>query len=197
MRASAKNAQSESDLKGKPAPVAGLYHVTITKVNDSRVKKDGSPLNATVVEFEVLAGSVPGQEGKEVAQFYYLGDEGQETAEYCEKVSRLCMAAGLLKPGEEKDIDAADLENCQVVIEMADYTTKAGKTGVNIKNFGLAIWGVNHPDVASVPKNHEAIRLWNEARGVVGGNGNGNGNAVHANGNGQALVGAGIGTDDI
>ncbi len=197
MKASAKGYQSESDVQGKPKPVAGLYHCMITGVNDSRVKKDGSALNATIVEFEVLAGSVPGQEGKSVTQFYHLSENGEENAEYCEKVSRLCMAAGILKPGEEKDVDAADLEKCQVVIKMSDYTSK-GKAGVSIDNFGLGVWGVGHPDVAAVPKNMDAIKLWRDATGQAGSNGNG-----ASNGNGSshspAMAGAGasVNADDI
>ena len=197
MKASAKGYQSESDVKGKPAPVDGFYHATISHVNDSRVKKDGSALNATIVEFEVLAGSVPGQEGKTVTQWFQLDDNGNESAEYCEKVSRLCMAAGLLRPGEEKDIDAADLENCQVVIKVQNYVKKDKTTGCGVADYGLAVWGVNHPDVAAVPKNLDAIRLWNEARGVSS---DGNGHAAGGNGNGHhaaATVGAGVNTDDI
>jgi hypothetical protein len=199
MKASAKGYQSESDVKGKPAPVDGFFHTTIVHVNDSRTKKDGSPLNATIVEFEVLAGSVPGQEGKTVTQWFQLDDNGNESAEYCEKVSRLCMAAGLLRPGEEKDIDAADLENCQVVIKVQNYVKKDKTTGCGVADYGLAVWGVNHPDVASVPRNHDAIRLWNEARGVTH---QGNGQAAGGNGNGHHAAatvdaGAGVNTDDI
>ena len=204
MKASAKGYQSESDVKGKPAPVDGHYHVTISNVNDSRARKDGSPLNATIVEFEVITGSVPGQEGKTVSQWYNLNDQGVETAEYCEKVSRLCMAAGILKPGEEKDVDAADLENCQVIIKVQNYAKKTGGTGCGLADYGLGVWGINHPDVASVPKHLDAIRLWNEVRGVssngngqaaayASGNGNGNG---HAPVNGSAAT-ATVSADDI
>jgi hypothetical protein len=173
MKASAKGYNSESDIKGKPAPVDGLYHVTISHVNDTRTKKDGSALNATTVEFEVLAGTVPGQEGKVVTQWYNLDDSGHETAEYGEKVSRLCMAAGLLKPGEEKDIDASDLQGCQVVIKAANYKKRDGRTGCGIADYGLAIWSITHPEVASVPKNLDAVRLWREATGQLVGGGNG------------------------
>ena len=133
------------------------------------MKKDGSPLNATIVEFEVLTGSVPGQEHKTVTQWFHLDDNGNEDAEYCEKVSRLSMAAGILKPGEEKDIEASDLENCQVVIKVQNYKKKDGTTGCGVADYGLAIWGVNHPDVASVPKNLDAIRLWRETTGQMNG----------------------------
>jgi hypothetical protein len=198
MKASAKGYQSESDVKGKPAPVDGFFHTTIAHVNDSRTKKDGSPLNATIVEFEVLAGSVPGQEGKTVTQWFQLDDNGNENAEYCEKVSRLCMAAGLLRPGEEKDIDAGDLENCQVIIKVQNYTKKTGGTGCGLADYGLGVWGVNHPDVAAVPKNLDAIRLWREATGqpASGGNGqSGNGHSASAPVAGSAA--AAVSTDDI
>jgi len=177
MKASAKNVQSESDMKGKPIPADGFHHVTIIHVNDSRVKKDGSVFPYTVVEFEVLAGSVPGQEDKTVSQFYALGQNGEETAEYCEKVSRLCLAAGILKPGEEKDVDLSDLENAQVVIKSQSYEKKDKTIGCGLADYGLGVWGVGHPEVASVPKNSEAIRLWREANGPpAGGNGqSGNG----------------------
>ena len=180
MKASGKGYASESDIKGKPAPVDGLYHCTIPHVNDSRTKKDGSPLNATIVEFEVLAGTVPGQEGKTVTQWFNLADDGTENAEYFEKVSRLCMAAGLLKPGEAKEIDGKDLENCQVIIKAANYKKRDGGTGCGIADYGLAIWGINHPEVASVPKNLDAVRLWREATGQTVGGGNGQAGNGHS-----------------
>jgi len=168
MRASAKGHTSEDDFKGKPVPVPGTYHVIITSVNDSRTKKDGSPLDATIVEMEVLAGTVPGQEKKTITAFYNLDDNGEETAEYCEKISRLCMAAGILKAGEERDVDPEGLKDQQVVVRYEEYTTKAGKKGASIGNFGLDVWGINHPEMASVPKNQDAIRLLRENRGKSG-----------------------------
>lgn len=174
MKASATNYKSESDVQGKPAPVAGKYHMDIASVNDTRRKKDGGVLPYTIVEYEVLNGTVPGQEGKKVTQFIELDENGNETADYIEKATRLCLAAGILKPGEERDVDAKELEHCQVVVGVEVWESKkTKKSSTGVGDYGMAIWSVDNADVADVPKNKDAIRLWKEGNGqaVAGGNG--------------------------
>ena len=195
MKVNTQHYQNENDVKGKPKPVAGKYHVLITHAKDPTDK-----FFAVVLECEVLAGTVPGQESKAVTVFLNMSDTGEETAEYCAKCSRWCMAAGLIGGGQaEREISASELEGCQVVIEVIEFNSKKTTSGkdTGIGEFGLAVWSVDNPEVASVPKNTDALRLWNEARGVTH---QGNGHAAGGNGNGHhaaATVGAGVNTDDI
>ena len=172
MRVNTQNYQSESDAKSTDRiNVPGFFHCTMTHVNDARVKKDGSAMNATIFEGEVLAGTVPGQEGKKVVLYYELGPNGEETDEYVVKCSRLAMACKLTGPGQpDRDLQPDDFEGSQFVARVEEYTNKAGKKGCSVGDFGEAVWGIDHADVSGVPKNQEAIRLWMEARGGSGGN---------------------------
>ena len=169
MRAKAGNAEKASDIAGKPQPVAGKYHVAITHVNDSRTKKDGSRLDCTIFEMEALAGTVPGQEGKELVMYARLGENGEENDEYCGVISRLALACGVLKPKEERDIQAEEFENCQCVVEWESYIGKDKKEHFAVAKFGLGTWGVNDAEVADVPKNLDALRIWREETGQGGG----------------------------
>jgi hypothetical protein len=184
MKVDTQQYQNESDVKGKPKPVVGKYHVLITHAKDPTDK-----FFAVVLECEVLAGTVPGQEGKAVTVFLNMSDAGEETAEYCAKCSRWCMAAGLIGGGQaEREISATELEGCQVVIEVIEFKSKKMASGkdTGIGEFGLAVWSVDNPEVASVPKNLDAIRLWNEDRGRTA---SGNASGHHA--------AATVNTDDI
>lgn len=171
MRANAGSADKPDDIQGKPQPIPGKYHVVITECNDSRKKRDGSAFNNTVFQLEVLAGTVPGQEGKEMPLFARLGDDGEETEEYCGVISRLAMACGILKPRESKELSAEDFINQQFVVGWEGYIGKDKKEHFSVANFGLATWGVNDEAVRDVPKNLAAIKLWREA--TSGSNGNG------------------------
>ncbi len=191
------NAADVTDLQTKPHPEIGFAHVTVANVNDSRTTTTGKPFNGTKVEFEILAHSVPGQEGKKWEEIYWLDKNGQETDNYLQAMSALCFSAGLLKRGDpDRDVQPEELENCQVIVEVEERKSD-GKTYFGIKDMGRKVWPVEHPDVAAVPKNLDAIRLWNEARGVSS---NGNGQAAGGNGNGHhaaATVDAGVNTNDI
>jgi hypothetical protein len=188
MKVNTQNYQTESDVKGTDrVAVPGFFHCNMVGANDSRVKKDGSPLNATIFEGEVLAGTVPGQEGKKVVLYYSLGENGEENDEYTGKVSRLAMACKLIGGGQpDRNLQAEDFDGSQFVVRIDEFTSK-GKKGHSVGDFGLAVWGVDNPEVASVPKNLEAIRLWKEARGITTGNGQSNGKSNgHSNGHASA-----------
>lgn len=165
MRANAGNAEKPDDIQSKPQPPAGKYHVVCNRCNDARVKKDGTPFNNTIFELQVLSGTVPGQTGKEMTMFARLGDNGEETNEYCGVISRLAMACGILKPRESRDITAEEFQGQQFVIGWESYIGKDKKEHFCVADFGLATWGVNDEAVRDVPKNLEAIKLWREASG--------------------------------
>jgi len=171
MKANAGEATRPEDIQGHPAPVAGKYHLQIKACNDSRVKKDGSPLHSTIFQLEVLDGNVPGQVGKEMPWFVRLGENGEETDEYCGQISRLAMATGLIAPKGHpnyipggREITADEFDGQQFVASWEDWSSGA-KKGQQIGNRGLATWSVDSPEVADVPKNQAAIKLWREAMG--------------------------------
>lgn len=53
----AKNVQSEDDIQGNARPLPGRYHVIVKEVDESLEK-----IEKIIVEFEVLAGTTPGQD---------------------------------------------------------------------------------------------------------------------------------------
>jgi hypothetical protein len=201
MKAAGKGRTSEDEVKGKPRPLPGTYHFNINHVNDSCAKKDGSPLAAVVVALEVLAGSPPGQEGKTYSYWINLDENCEPTPEAIERWSRLCLACGVAV-NEDRDVPGSELEGCQVIAKVEE-SIKDGKVYMNIAEYGMGIWGVDNPAVASVPKNLEAIRIWKESRGQSGSGANGNGRATtQANGNGQTTQAAATppvvnGVDDL
>ena len=180
MRASAKNYKSESDIQGRGRPEPGTYHVIVESdgVKENAVKKDGTSMNCSIVPCEVLSGTVPGQEGKEITLFLQFDDKGNPS----EKHFRFCMASGLLKPGEERDFDfEAEAPGKQLVVQVEHYTDKGGKQQLSVGEYGLAMWHVNNKDVTNVPKNAQALALLANAQAktmagapvTTGGNGNG------------------------
>lgn len=198
MKVNTQNVQNAGDIKGKPEPCPGFYHFTITSVNDARVKADGKPLNATIFELEVLTGTVPGQEGKAFALWVNLTQNGEEDAQYMAWCSRLALACQLIGGNQpETEITAELFDGCQFIGEIREYT-KDNQTKRTMRQYEeLLVWSLDEAVVSSVPRNHDAIRLWNEARGVTH---QGNGHAAGGNGNGHhagATVGAGVNTDDI
>lgn len=176
---SAKEATSHNDIKGKQRPLPGKYHVAISHWDEKFEKVD-----AVKVTFTVLDGDVPGQVGRELQESFFVKD--QEGNWSTDRIARLAMCIGLLKPGEELDADLTDAAiGRQLVIEIAsrEYEDKkekdsngkpVKKTTVNIANGGYATWPVDDPLVAAVPKNSNALRNRNATTPANNGNGGGN-----------------------
>lgn len=149
----AKNVQSEDDLGGN-RPLPGRYHVMVQHADDSMEKMD-----KVIVEFQVLAGTTPGQEGKTATEMFALTDKA------IQRLQRLAMCTGLLKPGDEDhEIDFAAAEGRQLVIELAErsYEKDGQKKTIVALTFN-GMWSLNNQAVADVPKNLDAIRLMQES----------------------------------
>ena len=162
MRCDASGVTKADDVQGRPRPVPGQYLCIVKRSDDSRVRPDGKPFNATVVELEVLAGNVPGQEGKTVEHKLWLDkDTGAETPEYLQKALRLCLALGLIRPGEQKDIDFDSQAPGKICVVSFEETGKDGKKYTNVGNYGMDLWPVNDPAVAAIvnlPASQEVLR---------------------------------------
>lgn len=156
MKADAGQATKPSDISGNTPPLPGQYHVVISAANGARVKKDGSALNADIVEYQVLAGTVPGQEKRAITQFLWLDDNGNETDLH----TRFALASELVKPGEARDVDLdAEAPGKQLVINVVEFTKKDGSKARGIGNYGYDLWHVADAEVASVPKSKDALDL--------------------------------------
>lgn len=159
MKANAQEFEKTTDASGNTPPLPGQYHVVIKAANGARCKKNGDQFNADIIEYEVLAGTVPGQEGRAVTQFLWL-DDGNETDLH----TRFALASGLVKPGQARDVDLdQEAPGLQLIINVVEFNKKDGGKGKGIGNYGFDLWGVNDPEVAGVPKDADALALLPEA----------------------------------
>jgi len=145
MRLNASGAKSENDAKTYDAerPVPGRY---LCYVTDCRERQETSSGEKTIINLEVLGGTVPGQEKKEIALFLKFKDDGSPSQSHLVAA----LALGLLEGGTDADIDfEADAPGKMLVCEVEEWS-KGSKSGVSIANWGNSIWNPRNPDVADV-----------------------------------------------
>lgn len=160
----ATNVQSEDDIQGNARPLPGRYHVIVKEVDESMEKVD-----KIIIEFEVLAGTTPGQEGRVVTEYFAI------TEKAIPRLQRLAMTLGLLKPGEDdRDVLFSDAIGRDLVVEVEpnEYTNKEGKEVKTVRVTYLGFWSTSNKAVADVPK-YSAV---NGASGGSSGNGASGGN---------------------
>lgn len=145
----AKNVQSEDDIQGNARPLPGRYHAIVKEVDESMEKVD-----KIIVEFEVLAGTTPGQEGRVVTEYFAI------TEKAISRLTRLALVLGLLKPGEEeRNVAFSESVGRDLVIEVEpnEYTNKDGKEVKTVRVTYLGFWSTGNEAVADVPKDAEAV----------------------------------------
>lgn len=193
MRMNASNVKSIDDLGGnRPAP--GKYHVALKHVDESLQGKNDSTI---VCEFEVLHGTVPGQEKKTHTEYFSISEKALV------RLTRLAICLGLMQPGDDKDIRFKDALGGQLVIELEQHEyEKEGqkKSGSRITFMGM--WPIDHADVRDVPKNKDALVVMHgqantapAQQGTLPSNGNGSGQAPAQGGQQQAPAASGAGGD--
>lgn len=140
----ATNVQSEDDIQGNARPLPGRYHAIVKEVDESMEKVD-----KIIIEFEVLAGTTPGQEGRVVTEYFAV------TEKAISRLTRLALVLGLLNPGEEeRDVAFSDAIGRDLVIEVEpnEYTNKEGKEVKTVRVTYLGFWSTGNEAVADVPK---------------------------------------------
>lgn len=162
----AQNAQSEDDFAGKSRPVPGRYHAAINHAEEKGSKKKGTP--GLELEFQTIIdglaadGKTPtvNQAGKTIPLFLsYIGGDDNKTKTCLDRVTRLALCGGILRPGEAKEPNWGDAIGRELVIEIeeqnydsqpdADGNTKV-KTGSQVSFLGF--WSLGNKSVANVPK---------------------------------------------
>jgi len=145
VRLNAAAVKSEDDVSGFQKPLPGRYHVAVKHVDESFEKFD-----KVLIDFEVLAGTVPDQAGRELTEFFSV------TEKALPRLQRLALCIGLLQPGEaDKEIDFTAAIGSQLVIEIEEnkYTDrKTGKEVEGVRVAYLGMWSLNNAAVADVPK---------------------------------------------
>lgn len=149
----ATKTKSESDVQGFPRPEPGRY---LAVIKNQEWKQPGGK-TALAVEFETIAGTVPGQSGRTVDQKFFLSDDN----DYQPSHLRLGLATGLVQPGTvAEDPNWAQIVGAFIVIGVEKKSGKDNKEYTNIGNWGLDIWGTSNPDVAdvmSIPDVRDAV----------------------------------------
>ena len=93
---------------GFNGPAAGRYHVVVAKVDE-----DGGEWGEMVVDFEVLAGTTPNQEGLKHREYF------QKTIKAMSRIHTLAIALGMITPDE--------LKRCQAEGRSPSYDFEAQK----------------------------------------------------------------------
>ena len=166
VRMGARDVQSESDVQGSQRPLPGLYHVVVKDAlaewkvdadNGGKTWEECEEDNAERLNilFEVLAGTTPGQEGREIRERFYVSEKAMP------RLTRLALATGLLLPGEgEKEVVFAESVGRQCVVELVPnkYKDRDGNDKETVQVAFLGIWSLVNPEVKDVPKDEAAIR---------------------------------------
>lgn len=142
-RMNAGHVTSEDDLTGN-YPKPGRYLVVV-----SGAEEKPDQVSLTV---EVLGGTVPGQAGKGLTETFNINEKQMP------RLMKCAMALGLLKPGEDKDVDFRHAIGRPMVVQVelregrekgADGKYKSnGKMYHNFTYDGM--WRIDHPDVGDV-----------------------------------------------
>jgi hypothetical protein len=193
----AQNTQSEDDISGKSRPVPGRYHAAVNHAEEKGSKKKGTP--GLELEFQIVADGTAadgksrtnGQAGKTIPLFLsYIGGDDDKTKTCLDRVMRLALCVGVLRPGEAKEPDWSEAIGRELVIEIEaqqydDAKTSQIKTGAQVAFLGF--WSLGNKAVSDVPKDASSpgMRALAKAGGQVSGTatttaGNGNGGQAAA-----------------
>jgi hypothetical protein len=153
----AENVESADDLGSSRPEPGGRYHVAVKNAEERGPKPD-KEYGQVVVEFEVLNGTIPHQEGKTHTEWFSLSPKAAH------KVIRFAVSVGLMKFKEKKNVNfpSGIGSHCIVEIEGREYTDRDGNVRQGGQITWEGIWSVDDPKVADVPRDEAMIKLWRE-----------------------------------
>lgn len=149
---------SEEDLKGVNVNAPGYFHVYIGA--EGRNEKN----DAAKVDFEVLAGTAKGQEGRRASHFFQDPSPAhKDGGKFCRAMkTRLYLVTGLMHAsqlGQKVRVDSAQLVGRQAIVKLK----------VNEKGFaeieGQEIFSVFDPAMNHVPKDAKALEIAKQMAG--------------------------------
>jgi len=155
-----KEYKSLDEVGGKDKPLGGFYHVAITHWDETFTEKD-----QIVVDFQVLAGTTPKQEGKVHREYISMKKaNGSDNSENFEATTRrLLVACGIIGLNDAIDRDVTnEVKGRQCIIEIGEREyEKDGqkKKAYNIASYGNAIFPLDDPAVVHVAKHAGALTL--------------------------------------
>jgi hypothetical protein len=151
----------------------GIYHLVVKEIDSPVLKRDGSLDGDAIfrVQTEVLAGSAVGQEGKQWSKAYYYpkADASEQGIALKQKQQdRFWLAVNVLKEDQKNadvEIDTEDAIGAQFIVKLEP--AKDPKY-MDIANYGLDIFHVDDPAVATAPKDKAALARINPAKRRIG-----------------------------
>lgn len=145
---------NEVDTGG--APLKGVYHARVMK---EEFVDEANKTPSENITFKVLAGTTPGQAGKQIT--FYLPFSHEEEDKYKNMVRRAMGVGkrlGIYTEEMAKNLAPIPFEKAvgnEVIIEVEDHsyedrTTGAMKTTTRISYMG--VWRIDHPDCPECPR---------------------------------------------
>jgi hypothetical protein len=129
-------------------PESGRYHVAI-----SAIRENGGNRGEMIVDYEVLAGTTPGQEGRVHRDYFAV------TIKAMSRIHQLAMAVGMITAEQIKTLMEAntppsyDFEGFAVGRQIMVELTEDEYQGKKRVKCGFGIYSVNDSRVAKWPKN--------------------------------------------
>lgn len=159
----AETTRSEDDISGRSRPEPGRYHVAVQHAEEKGSKKKGTP--GLELEFQVIVDGLAsdgkthtaGQSGKTIPLFLsYVGGDDAKTKTCLDRVLRLALCCGVIRPGESREPDWSEAIGRELVIEVEPgekYEDDKGneRAGLSQVSF-LGFWSLGNAAVANVPK---------------------------------------------
>ena len=145
MQLNTQGINSADDVGGN-RPLPGRYHVIIQDV-DETFQKDAKSI---IVDFEVLAGTTPGQEGRRHREYFSVSEKAMP------RLIRLAMVTQLIGPNEMREVAFSQARSRQLIIELGEDEYQ-GKKRTKMSFAGM--WEIGHADVKDVPLNQEALQF--------------------------------------
>lgn len=152
MRIDASEYKSKDDLGGADNVEPGRYHVAVNTCEETTTGKNNE-YEGVNVEVVILAGSTPGQEGKEKKKFLFSGGDDDDDEKRKKNASYqflLFRACGLMDYGQAADVDPADCCGRECICEIS-APRKGGKYP------DIVPWSwmrLDDPEAAAVPKDY-------------------------------------------
>lgn len=148
---------------GKFLNEPGTYHLAVMKIHEGQMA-NGKPISGFCVAMSVLAGTVEGQNEKELDLTFFNGKlDSKDKGEFArKKQAAFLIASGLMTPAQlgqrGLSIDLSQAEGRQVIATLEHDN----REGAEKKFLQLAFANIYHPDdprAKEFPKNSEALSL--------------------------------------
>lgn len=142
------------DTGGMPEP--GIYYAKLVNVES---KDDGEHTPSENLSFQVLGGTVTGQQGKRLTERLYLsGRDDDKTKKAIHRIMGFAKRMGIYTEADAKALKPIEFEKAigkEFILDVqADsYQDKmTGETKESVRLAYMGIWRSDHPDAPQCPK---------------------------------------------